>query len=60
MIRKTNHSIIIKCDAPDCENQEEILIPDMIAFKEEMREEGWHLRKHNKCICMDCWDMGKR
>lgn len=60
MIRKTRNSIVITCDVPGCESSEEIFISDMIAFKEEIREEGWHIRKHNRCVCMDCWDGGKR
>jgi hypothetical protein len=60
MIRHLGKSIVILCDGPDCDSREEICISDMIAFKEEVRDEGWHIRKHQKCFCMDCWDAGHR
>lgn len=60
MIKKTKYSIIITCDSPDCDSKEEMFITDMASFKETIREEGWHLKAHGKCYCMDCWEEQKK
>jgi hypothetical protein len=60
MIKKSKGCIEINCDIPYCDSTEELFIDDMITFKEEIREAGWHLRKHSRCVCMDCWDAGER
>lgn len=61
MIKHQDGIIVIHCDNFDCDAQDQFdHVKDMSLFKELVRENGWHIRKHSKCFCMDCWNEGKR
>jgi hypothetical protein len=61
MINHKDGVTTIVCDGPDCDATDEFdRIRDISLFKEVVRESGWHLRKHSKCLCMDCWEAGIR
>lgn len=61
MIKHKDGVTTIECDCKDCDAVDEFdHIRDNTLFKEVVTESGWHIRPHYKCICMDCWDGGKR
>jgi hypothetical protein len=57
-IKRTDDGFKVTCDA--CGYNEEFdTYGNIHAFKEMLRETGWHLGRKHRDVCSDCRDEGK-